>query len=618
MTEANNPFTVNNNVVVKDRFDEIVEKVINDISNSVRHTLGPSGSNTLLFTPSALTQVTPSKDGYKILTTLNYDNPIHQHLHRMIVNVSNALNRNVGDATTSSAVITAALYSELKKAFEEHVVQEHALTPFGFRNILKVISEVLTKQIQQYCVRSAYKSELSSSDIFRKVATISANNDKEIGEIVAKIYDTHTDDLVFIYPELAEASEDDVINEMGFELGGNGIIHPALSTEPDGNTMIYENPRFLLIDGPLTDNDIEAFTRIIDWCMKKNHPLIVLASVFTENVSSAIILNRQSGVEVRGKDGRPTRIPLQIGAIPLDADARAGLKRMNDLKTLLGAHVLPTKQGRLIDLSFMNSDDGFEYTLGSADKVISTQFYTRIIGGHGDPKEISKRRKKLEAELKEKSELNNMSDESVFNYERRIATLNNNIIKISVGGANYNVREYRRLLFEDAIRAVRSTIANGYVLGGNLSISKLISSNYEELVSIVSDKLKIYHSNVSKNNIDSPEVQTALKNIFDGIDDAFRSAYKDVLGNAYGDDSVVEEILEKCFSFDELKIYNILTGQYESMEDSGDNLNLIVPGNTDTEIIKASFALVGLLLSSNKMMTWTPIQGNEVKTQNSQ
>ena len=616
MTETNNPFTVNNNVVIKDRFDEIVENVINDISNSVRHTLGPSGFNTLLFTPSALTQATPSKDGYKILTTLSYDNSIHQHLHRMILNVSNDLNRNVGDATTSSAVITAALYSELKKSFEEHVFQEHTLTPFGFRNILKVISEVLIEQIQQYFVRSIHESQLKSSDIFRKVAITSANNSKEIGETVAKIYENIKDDLVFIYPELAEASEDDVINEVGFELGGNGIIHPVLSTEPDGNTMIYENPRFLLIDGPLIDNDLGAFTRIIDWCMKKNHPLIVLASAFTDNVSNAIILNRQSGIEARGKDGRPTRIPLEIGAIPLDTDAKSGLKRMNDLKTLLGAHVLPTKQGRLIDLSFMNSDDGFEYTLGSADKIISTQFYTRIIGGHGNPKEISERREKLEQELKEKSELNTMSDESIFNYERRIATLSNNIIKISVGGENYNIRENRRLLFEDAIRAVRSTIANGYSLGGNLSISKLINSNYDELVSVVTERLKRQYSNVSKNSIDSPEVQSALKNIFDGIDDAFRSAYKDVLENAFGDDEVVKEILEKCFDFDELKIYNILTGQYESMEDSDDSLNLIVPGNTDIEIIKASFAFVGILLSSQKMMTWTPIQGNEVKSQN--
>ena len=620
-----NVFEVSNNVILKDNFDKIVSTVINDISNSVSHTLGPAGTNTLLFTPEVTTPIVPSKDGFEILNILSYDNPIHKCIYRMIVDVSTTLNTNVGDATTSSVVIAAKLYETLKNKFEKFVKTDKLITPLGFKTILNVISS----NIKSYLSKSKYTTHLSDIlseyhyTVYKNVATISANNDQVIGKLVADLFN-NSDTSPFIYPEIGDTTDDDVATTVGFEFA-SGINNPVMATEPDCTTMKYKNPYFLLVDGPLTDSDFPSLKKIISWCWSvKRRPVIFIASDFTAGINELFVINKVRGIEIANSNGDKTNQYIGIGGICLSTNNDSGKRRLKDLEVSLGATIVQTKNSRLVDLSFTNSDAGFNKVLGSADEIISVPYNTRILNGHGDKKEITSRIEKLEEELKQKLDLNeNLPEYIIDSYRKRIAMMNSSMIKIYVGGLSYKEKTHRKLLFEDAIRAVKSTEKHGYMLGGNISVGHIIETKrnkiVDDVIQEISDKYKIISSNTSLET--GNKIRIAISDLLVGIKTSFLLAYTIALQNVFGDTNHVNDIIDTIISGKEPTTYNALTDKYDTLDsisqlqfnDHPEIPELIVPGNTDKEIINSTFTLVSLLLTTDKLMTWMPVRGNLVK-----
>ena len=173
---------------------------------------------------------------------------------------------------------------------------------------------------------------------------------------------------------------------------------------------------------------------------------------------------------------------------------------------------------------------------------------------------------------------------------------------ILVGGNSYRDQYSRMSVYDDCVRSVKSTITTGGVsLGGNLAIPHYLKNNRETVKADILERLKKSKRNLAIGN--KPEIiESNLNDLINIIIDSFGEAYRRVLWNAFLDDEIVNEIWNNCISDPNVcKVYNMLSDKYDTLEDF-ENCDLIVPANTDYELLRAVFACVRQLTECVQMI----------------
>lgn len=602
------------NLVDHDTLKRIIRDVLKDVG-SVKSTLGPGGKANLVH-DSNNTSLYQSKDGYRIVMDMHYDDYFYDAILKLIKDVSAHNNAIIGDGTTSAAVILENFYTSLEDLVEQHKGGFEHISLTGVVNILETLKGVLKdeliskgyiKFLKDYPVEEQKK-------IVRKVATIAANNDKSIGDYVAKLFDKIIENgkseelFVEITPNYSKDTSE--CSEIGFRMP-HSYINRIYTTEPDNTTLQYANPRFLLIEGALLDGDIERLQNLFDYvCFMQGQPLIVIASDYSNKFAQFMYSLRIGGQQRVFEDPqtrKPHQVtlpPYQIAAIQLSAGDDESHDRYVDLETALGARAIPA-----VTQTWESLGDGpseWEQILGGADKITCIPFETSIVGGNGTTAAIEGRIEKLQNELDHMVLISDggASELRKAQYQERIGILKSNMVSIRVGGATFKERQYNCLVYEDAIYAVKSTIKNGFTLAGQVSIRHLITKYAEEIIDKVVEKLAKEGRNVTFGKHRDIALRSSIHNILDVISNTINTAYETALTNAIFDLNEIAEIKEKLYDKDLEKpiSYNLMSGEFEDI-DLGSECNMLVAGNTDYETFSANVGITSIFLNTDNLET---------------
>jgi chaperonin GroEL len=595
------------NIVDYPTTKKLILDVIKDVSDGIKHSMGVAGRTTLLHDPNGISSLYPSKDGFRNVLNMHFDDVYAESIYMILRDISVRMNQNVGDGTTSCIVIMEEFYKKILDLYENKEGSFKYISANGITQILEVICKVLQDELynKKYIVKLEDLNIEDRKKIIRKVGSIAANNDRQIGEEVGGLYDNileNLDDLfVSILPN--EGSDNTILSEIGFE-APIGAINRVFATERDGITAIYEDPRFLMIEGPLLDGDAKFLQPIIERvCLDQGKPLVIIADDFSNVISDFLYRLRLGGLKfVHPTTGKESLLPpFKILPIMHSTNFDLGHERMIDLNTALGGQVqvcqshkleLPPSTGEQIDLM-----------LGRANKIIAAEHLTRIFGGKGDKEKITGRISELQAHIDNMvMKDSDRAQSRVWVYKERIGMLKSNMVSIKVGGQTYKEKQYKVLVYEDAVYAIRSTIKNGYTLGGQVCIEYLIRNNMNDLI----DKIYTRIHDENRAVMFGKRKKTALKEIIGELLSVIKStinvAYKIALKNAIVDEKEFNDVLETLFSDykyivinnkndtkteerqTEPMTYNVIDDTYETLHI---NNNLFVAGNTDFEILES-------------------------------
>jgi chaperonin GroEL len=400
------------------------------ISNAVKATLGPRGRNVILRTNYKTPHVT--KDGVTVAKEINLKEPVQDLAVQLVKQAADKTAQLAGDGTTTSTVLTQALFNEGYKFINAGV------SPIAIKKGIE-LSSMLAQSI---IADSAIKLDLDVEDDRQKllnIAILSANNDVEIGKLVTEATLKSTLDGV-IAIEDSNTGESYVTHVDGYSYD-RGYISPHFITDTERNEIVYENPYIFLFNGKIRDiNDMAAVAEQVA-LHGNRRPLVVIAEEIEAQALQFLVVNK-----VRGG------FPLVAVKAPSFGDRRRQM--LEDIAIATNGVVVSD------DIGVHIKEVTVEY-LGSADKIVITSDSTTIIGGHGDPEEVQNRI----AEIKHE-QTKTKYDWETQQLQERLAKLIGGVSVIKVGAVTEAELKEKKDRIDDALNAARSAIREGIVPGG--------------------------------------------------------------------------------------------------------------------------------------------------------
>ena len=586
----------------------MIQTVFDDMSRMIRRTIGPCAGNTLITEPYASTPIYPSKDGWKVINNHAYNDLYFESIYRIIRDISGRMNEKVGDGTTTGIIIAADLY----KSIYRYLCRHRNITPYGAKKIFDVALESLTKKLFDpqygYIVKLDDLPRDKRLEVYRNVATISANNDSSIADRVVEVYRDSDTDYAYIDVQESENESDVVEVNLGFELN-IGYVLRHMANKPDGITAEYEHPYFLLIDGPILTDDVPEIEKFIKWiCVDAGMPLVICASEYCKAVLDYFVRCLTGLPLMNARTGKTELVKLPLLAIQLNTGNEYGVSRIQDLEACLGTHALQTNTGRLQNCP--QSFDELNMLLGRADSVKCIPHYIRVRGGAGKQTVRDGRVKELEDLLKQNQDVQQHGGQatvSIATLKRRIGMLKGQMHCIKVGGDSYKEKQNRKMIYDDAIQAVKACIDNGIALGGQVSINRCINTYKEDLIddifATITDKNNTYNVMI---NTDENKMRNIIEDFLDIIAESSKAGFKAVFDNASTSRRWKKEIMHTLENTSEVALtYDIVKAKYCSLSTikNGEIPSLIVPGNTDCELLRSVFCIVGMFISANQILS---------------
>lgn len=553
------------NIIGKDELRKNVEETLNHISKTLSLSLGPHGSTAIIERSDRRHYTT--KDGFTILKDIMIGNNIGNTIVDLIKRISEELVFKVGDGSTSAIIAAKELYFSLKR-FEE----KHKLRPKELIDLLKQCSEDIINILQDM----ARRVDVNDSEIVKNIASVSLNNDSDMGGMIQEIY-KKISESGFINVKMSDTSETyyDILN--GFELG-NGYFDPIFKNSSTGECVL-KNADVLLIDGkidsPFIDTLNKIFVRYLDLASNPERtPLIIVAGGLDEE---AKLFFRRTFLHLQQKNA-----PKMFNLIIPDIYTDKGRDIFADLTITLNAH--PYKKDLGVEFEIENMDD----MVGRVKEVVSnmwtTTFYLDKATDQHHIKLLDDRKDEIKFRLEYiEDSFDAKSEVEKFHLSKRFAMLEGNrLATIFVGGETDFEKECNKFLIDDAISACKSAFKYGYVLGGNIAICEAI---YNIMV------------NNMKNDI---LVETKYYDMMTEIFESFKAVFYTVFKNRFTHDedatNVIKPIFDKCV--EEYVMYDLIDDTYS-------NTKIINSVQTDIEILRTTVSIISLIYSSNLFISVT-------------
>ena len=400
---------------------------ITKISKAVKSTLGPRGQTVLIESPEHIGGMTITKDGVTVANSIFLDNPVENLAVQMLKDAARRTANSAGDGTTTAIVLTEAII----KAGERSLTKENNITEVV--KAINVFSKVVLKQLKKNS-RKITKSRLLD------VATISANNDKTLGKIIADAYGKVGKNGI-VTVERSQNHETYATVTNGIKVD-RGYTSNLFITNQKNDESVLEDTLVLVCDQEISN--ILQIESVLKPIIQQNKKLLIIGPC------SVNVVNTLAANVVRNGLKLCNIMPPQFGYKQHEL--------MQDIALSVGAKYFSEKTGD--DLSLLSMED-----LGHADKVISGKSQTVIIKNNQMTEDIEKRISDLK-EQQENTEI--VSDREFIN--ERIASLSGSIGAIYVGGNSDIEQKEKYDRVEDAVCAVRSALEEGIVKGGGLAL----------------------------------------------------------------------------------------------------------------------------------------------------
>ncbi len=414
-----------------DESREAILRGLTILAKAVSVTLGPMGRNVIIERNSGKAHIT--KDGVTVARSITLEDPFENLGANIVKEVASRTSDDAGDGTTTATVLA------------------HAITKLGMEALKKDVNPVELKrcidlrvqEIVEFIDRVKRPVDL---DILREVATISANNDTEIGNLIYQAYSRIGYQGVI---ELGESSsfETTVTFTDGLEYM-KGFLNSQFSNTPDKKQCILKDPLILVCQAKI--EKVAEIVQVLTYAKEQKRPILIIANEYDQKVLNNLILNRMKGA-------------VEICATHTPEHGSYRVETLDDIAAMTGATVFAPDRGYLLG-SFKS------VYLGSAEKVIVTENSTTIIGGHG-----SNELKALRKEIIEKQVASSDDEFDLKKNRQRYAKFTGGIATINVGAySEFEIREKIDRI-DDALAACRSAIQDGVVPGGGATYLRAAS-----------------------------------------------------------------------------------------------------------------------------------------------
>src|SRR5712692_1461997 len=413
--------------------DEARQKLLSGVSKLARAvicTLGPRGRNAVL--DKGWGSPTVTKDGVTVAEEIELQDPCENMGAQLVKEAASKTSDVAGDGTTTATVLAEAIYREGLKSIAAGA-DPMALT----RGIQKGVDRVV-----EDLHRLAEKIDGKDEKEITEVATIAANNNKEIGQKLAEAMNLVGATNGVITVEEGKTADTEVVVVQGMQFD-RGYLSPHFVTDQDTVTVELENPYILIYEEKI--NSAKSLIPLLETISKKKEPLLIIAEDIEGDALATLVLNKLKGI-------------LQVCAVkaPGYGDRRKAM--LEDIATLTGGRAIFKDLG--VQLENIQLRD-----LGRAKKVKVDSENTTITEGAGDKKAIDGRTEMIRREIG--------VTESEYDREKlqeRLAKLAGGVAQIKVGAATETEMKERKALYEDALHATRAAIAEGIVTGGGVAL----------------------------------------------------------------------------------------------------------------------------------------------------
>lgn len=399
--------------------------------DAVSSTLGPSGRCVLI--ENSYGYPTSTKDGVTVAKAIELDDPVENMGATIIKNITGNTDQSAGDGTTTASVLTLGILEEGLKAVDVGV------NPIKLRNGIQDAVDAVIKELKE-----SYTREVETEEQISQVATISANNDKTLGDLIAQAIKTVGSSGVVTTGESSTCDTYmDFVEGMSFD---KGFLSPYFCTDRDNLIVEYQKPYILMTDKVISN--IQSILPILDKISREGKPLLIIAEDVEAEALSTIVINDMRGV-------------FKVCAIKSPGFGDKKKEMLEDIAILTGGQVITDELG--LSLETMTMDD-----LGMAESITVSKNRTTIIGGYGEGTVIDERVAHLEKEVKECT-----SDYEKERLQERLARLAGGIAVLKVGDVSETALKEKKYRVEDALNATRAGIDEGIIAGGGTALCQI-------------------------------------------------------------------------------------------------------------------------------------------------
>ena len=505
---------------------DLMRQGVDELANAVKVTLGPKGRNVIIEKKFGAPQIT--KDGVTVAKEIELADSFKNTGAQLVKSVASKTGEDAGDGTTTATVLAQSIVNVGLKNVTA------GANPMDLkRGIDKAVAAVVES------IKKQSKAVGDNFDKIKQVATVSANNDEEIGQHIAEaMQKVSKDGVITIEEAKGRDTYIDVVEGMQFD---RGYLSSYFVTDTEKMNCVMENPLILIHDKKISN--LKDLLPILEPAVQSGRPLLIIAEDVDSEALTTLVVNR-------------LRSGLKICAVKAPGFGDRRKEMLEDIAVLTGGFVISEERGVKLEQATMDM-------LGTAEKITITKDNTTIVNGKGEKAKIADRVAQIKAQIKTTT-----SDYDKEKLQERLAKLSGGVAVIKVGAPSETEMKEKKDRVDDALCATRAAIEEGIVAGGGVAYIRAISAL---------DKLKG----------ENADETTGIQIIRRAIEEPLRQ----IVFNAGKEGSVVvQKVLEGKGDFG----YNARYDRYEDLVKAG----VVDPAKVARVALENAASIAGMFLTT--------------------
>ena len=503
-----------------------LKRGVDALADAVKVTLGPKGRNVIIGKSFGGPQVT--KDGVSVAKEVELEDALENMGAQMVKEVASKTNDLAGDGTTTATILAQAIVKEGLKNVAA------GANPMDLKRGIDKAVEAIVDDLNKQAVEVG-----NSSEKIKQVASISANNDATIGELITAAFEKVGKEGVITVEEAKGTDTTvDIVEGMQFD---RGYISPYFVTNSDKMEADMESPHILLYDKKIST--MKDLLPVLEPVAQSGKPLVVIAEDVDGEALATLVVNKLRG-------------SLKIAAVkaPGFGDRRKAM--LEDIAILTGGTVISEDRGFTLENATIDM-------LGTAEKVTIDKDNTTVVNGAGNKNDIKARVNQIKSQIEAST-----SDYDKEKLQERLAKLSGGVAVLYVGAASEVEMKEKKDRVDDALHATRAAVEEGIVSGGGVALLQALP-------------------NLSKLKSENADEQTGVQIVAKAIESPLRT----IVGNAGGEGSVVvAKVIEGENNFG----YDAKTNTYGNMQEKG----IIDPKKVTRIALENAASVAGMILTT--------------------
>jgi chaperonin GroEL len=410
-----------------------LKRGVDQLAEAVKVTLGPKGRNVVIDKKFGSPTVT--KDGVTVAKEVELSDPIENMGAQMVKEVATKTSDLAGDGTTTATILAQAIFREGLKNVTA------GANPMELKRGIDRAVEAVVEQLRSISVPSAGKKEIA------QVGTISANNDKEIGNLIAEAMEKVGKDGVITVEE-AKGLETTLETVEGMQFD-RGYLSPYFVTDPEKMEAALDDPYILIHDKKISA--MKELLPLLEKTAQSGKPLLIIAEDVEGEALATLVVNKLRGT-------------LKVSAVKAPGFGDRRKEMLRDIGVLTGGQVISEELGFKLENATLND-------LGRAKRIVVDKDNTTIVDGRGKPDDIKGRIAEIRAAVEKST-----SDYDKEKLQERLAKLSGGVAIINVGAATETELKEKKARVEDALHATRAAVEEGIVPGGGVALIRAQSA----------------------------------------------------------------------------------------------------------------------------------------------